>query len=155
MKMYLKKKRFIWQRCTRYINALEKAWRHTSKLRRAMSELWFFERQCVIKMESRYRTQYGNNSISRCCYPASVTAVSRNWNGLHCREREDRALHRKKLIEFRKCFLEANKTQLCRCSDKSLAFPVLLTSILIMFYYINVYCFVYVWPEFYNYSLII
>jgi hypothetical protein len=64
--------------------------------------LWFFEAKSVIKMQRRYRTQYGKD-------PHSDNAIRRWLKQLQeavefCieQEQEDQALRRKMLIETRK-----------------------------------------------------
>jgi hypothetical protein len=74
----------------------------------AMWVLWFLETKSVIKMQRRYRIQYGNN-------PPSDNAI-RRW--LKQFQGTDNVLHRKgagrssTLLESRMRLLEAQKNQL-------------------------------------------
>jgi hypothetical protein len=79
---------------------------------KAMCVLWFFETKSVIKRQRRYRTQYGTDPPSGNAIRRWLKQFQETGNVLHRKEREDRALRRKMLMESRKRFLEANKNQL-------------------------------------------
>jgi arsenate reductase-like glutaredoxin family protein len=89
---------------------------------KAMCVLRFFETKSVMT-QRRYRAQYGK-------YPPSDNAI-RRWlkqfqetsNVLHRKEREDRALPRKNLIESRKRFLAGSPQKSTRRASLNLGIP--------------------------------
>jgi hypothetical protein len=73
--------------------------------------LWFFETKSVIKMQRRYRTQYGKDPHSDNAIRRSLKQFQETGGVLHRKKREERALRRKLLIEARKRFLKGHKNQ--------------------------------------------
>jgi hypothetical protein len=72
---------------------------------KAMCVLWFYEINSVIKMQHRYRTQYGKDPLSDNAIRRWIKQFQEIGSVVHRRPRTLQEV----LIESGKCFLKANK----------------------------------------------
>jgi hypothetical protein len=82
----------------------------TTVQEKAICVLWFFETKSVIKMQRRYRTQWGKNLPSDNAIRCWLKQFQETGNVLHRKGAGRPISSMKMLIESRKRFLEAHKT---------------------------------------------